>query len=190
VSDIIVFENFEGKLVEVNNQLVLVANDVAELYGVKVEHLNRAVKRNLSLFPKHYYFQVSKEQKIEVMTQCHHLEKLKFSSKNPYVFTEEGLYMVATVLQSERAKQVHFHIVETFSKLRKAAKNITQALSLSDEKKKQELLAKSNSLINQTLDIHVIEEKELENTVSEVKDTIGINLGFFKLERTIVNKKK
>lgn len=64
MGNITIYENFENKLIEINNQLVLIANDVAELYDVDVKHLNKAVNRNKELFPEHFRFQLSKNKKM------------------------------------------------------------------------------------------------------------------------------
>jgi hypothetical protein len=65
--------------------------------------LNQAVKRNKERFPQDFVFQLSKEEKIELVTNCDHLSRLKHSSTLPYAFTEHGAIMVANVLKSGRA---------------------------------------------------------------------------------------
>ena len=80
--------------------------------------LNQAVKRNKERFPQDFVFQLSKEEKIELVTNCDHLSRLKHSSTLPYAFTEHGAIMVANVLKSGRAVKVSVYVVRAFIKLR------------------------------------------------------------------------
>merc|ERR1711941_173142 len=93
-------------------------SEVAQLYGVETRDINKAVKNNPDKFPKGYIIELTKEEKSEVVENFHHLEKLKFSPYLPKVFTEKGLYMLATILKSDIATQTTIQIIETFTKLR------------------------------------------------------------------------
>ncbi len=75
-------------------------SDLAEIYGVKTSRLNEQVKRNIEGFPKDFMFQLTDEEKQEVIANCDHFEKLKFSRTNPYAFTEHGTIMLANVLKT------------------------------------------------------------------------------------------
>lgn len=92
--------------------------DLAELYGVATKALNQAVKRNSGRFPDEFMFQLSQSEKDEVVTNCDHLAKLKFSKTLPYAFTEHGALMVATVLNTQRAVEISLYVVRAFVKLR------------------------------------------------------------------------
>lgn len=96
---------------------------IAELYGVKTKVLNQAVKRNLKRFPEDFMFQLTKEEKEEVVTICDHLSRLRFSPVLPYAFTEQGVSMLSSVLNSERAITVNIQIMCTFTKLREMLEN-------------------------------------------------------------------
>ncbi|OGS47336.1 MAG: hypothetical protein A2539_07310 [Elusimicrobia bacterium RIFOXYD2_FULL_34_15] len=93
----------ENKIIEVREQKVILDNDVAEIYGVGTKDINRAVKNNRKKFPEGYVFSLSQEEKLEVVKNFHHLEKIKFSPQLPKAFTEKGLYMLATILKSPMA---------------------------------------------------------------------------------------
>ena len=82
---------------------VMIDSDLVELYGVSTKRLNEQVKRNIKRFPKDFMFQLSEAEKEEVVANCDHLSKLKFSPYLPYVFTEYGTVMLAGILNSERA---------------------------------------------------------------------------------------
>ena len=93
----------ENKIIEVREQKVILDSDVAELYSVGTKDINRAVKNNRKKFPEGYVFSLSQEEKLEVVKNFHHLEKIKFSPQLPKAFTEKGLYMLATILKSPMA---------------------------------------------------------------------------------------
>jgi hypothetical protein len=76
--------------------------DLAELYGVSTKALNQAVKRNGRRFPPDFMFQLSKEEKGELVTNCDRFTKLKHSSVLPRAFTEQGVAMLSSVLKSQR----------------------------------------------------------------------------------------
>ena len=82
-------------------------SDLAKLYGVETKVLNQAVKRNQDRFPDDFMFQLTEKEKQEVVTNCDHLRKLKFSYQLPYGFTQEGIAMLSSVLNSDRAIQIN-----------------------------------------------------------------------------------
>jgi len=92
--------------------------DLAELYDVPTKRLNEQVKRNNERFPADFMFQLTPDEKIEVVANCDHLAKLKFSSSLPYAFTEHGALMLGNVLKSSRAVEVSLLIVRTFVQIR------------------------------------------------------------------------
>ena len=69
---------------------VMIDRDLAQLYGVETKYLNRQVKRNRGRFPAEFMFQISKEEKKELVTNCHRFKSMKHSSALPYAFTEHG----------------------------------------------------------------------------------------------------
>ena len=115
---LISIEKIESKIYFIRGKKVMLDMDLAKLYEVKTKILNQAVKRNLKRFPEDFMFQLTKEEKEEVVTNCDHLSKLRFSAVLPYVFTEQGVAMLSTVLNSERAINVNIQIMRTFTKLR------------------------------------------------------------------------
>lgn len=107
-----------SKILLVRGKKVMIDRDLAELYGVTTKQMNQQVKRNLKRFPKDFMFQLSKEEKEEVVTFCDHLKILKYSPVLPYVFTEHGAVMLASVLNSDRAIEVNIQIVRIFTRMR------------------------------------------------------------------------
>ena len=101
----------------------MVDRDLADLYKVDTKVLNQAVKRNSNRFPEAFRFQLTKEEKTELVTNCDRLENLKHSSYNPYVFTEQGVAMLSAVLKSEVAINISIQIMQAFVAMRKFLAN-------------------------------------------------------------------
>src|SRR5437870_2260030 len=103
----------QEKIIEIRNIKVLIDADIAELYGVETKRINEAVKNNPDKFPNGYVIELTKKEWF--------LLKSKFSSsikggkvKLPTAFTEKGLYMLATILKSQKATETTLAIIETF----------------------------------------------------------------------------
>lgn len=95
--------------------------DLAEIYGVKTKRLNEQVGRNPGRFPSDFMFQLTADEKSEVVAKCDHLKGLKFSAVTPYAFTEHGAVMLAAVLNSPRAVLASVAIARAFIRLRRMA---------------------------------------------------------------------
>ncbi len=111
-------ESIISRIFLMRGQKVMLDSDLADLYGVTTSALNQSVKRNKDRFPSDFVFQLTGEEKEEVVTNCDHLSRLKFSPTLPYAFTEHGALMLGNVLKSPRAIQVSLMIVRAFVKLR------------------------------------------------------------------------
>ena len=98
---------------------VMIDRDLAYLYNVETKALNQAVKRNISRFPESFRFQISDDEKDELVTNCDRFETLKHSSSNPYVYTEQGIAMLSAVLRSDVAVEVSVKIMNSFVEMRK-----------------------------------------------------------------------
>ncbi len=129
-------ETIEQKILLIRGQKVLLDRDLAELYGVSTRDLNKAVSRNLTRFPDDFMIQLSKNE----------FENLKFhfgtsswggTRKLPKAFTEQGIAMLSSILNSERAIQVNIAIIRVFVKLREilsSHKELAQKLSQLERK--------------------------------------------------------
>jgi hypothetical protein len=111
-------EDLIGRILVIRGERVLIDADLAELYGVTTKALNQAVRRNSSRFPPDFVFQLTVEEKIEVVTNCDHLARLKYSKALPHAFTEHGALMLGNVLNSAKAVEVSLLVVRTFMQLR------------------------------------------------------------------------
>ena len=108
----------QQRILLIRGEKVIVDADLAEAYGVTTKALNQAIRRNLHRFPEDFMFQLTKQEKLEVVTNCDHLQKLKYSPVNPRVFTEHGAIMAASVLNSPKAVEVSVFVVRAFVQLR------------------------------------------------------------------------
>ena len=86
----------------IRDKRVMLDSDLAYLYEVEVKRLNQAVKRNIKRFPDDFMFRLTKGEFTEVVTNCDHLQSLKFRPTLPYAFTEQGVAMLAAVLNSRQ----------------------------------------------------------------------------------------
>ena len=111
-------EMIERKIYLIRGHKVMLDKDLAFLYGVKPIRLREQVKRNIKRFPEDFMFQLN-DQEINFMVSQNAIPSRKhLGGYNPYVFTEQGVAMLATVLNSERAIQVNIAIMRAFVKLR------------------------------------------------------------------------
>jgi len=115
---IILVDQIEPLILMIREQRVMLDSDLAELYGTSTKALNQAVKRNARRFPRDFLFRLTAAEKLEVVTNCDHLQRLKFSAALPNAFTEHGAIMAATVLNTARATEVSVFVVRAFVKLR------------------------------------------------------------------------
>ncbi len=112
-------QSIEKLILDLRNQQVMIDCDIASLYGVETKVLNQAVKRNINRFPERFMFQLSKDEKDELVTKCDRFVKLKHSSSCPYAFTEQGIAMLSAVLKSETAVSISIQIMDAFVAMRR-----------------------------------------------------------------------
>ena len=112
-------KNIHGYIYRLRGQQVMLDRDLAQLYGVPTKSLNLSVHRNPSRFPKDFMFQLSSREAADLRFQN---ETSRWGGRRyfPYVFAEEGIAMLSSVLRSERAALVNVAIMRAFVKLRRA----------------------------------------------------------------------
>lgn len=108
----------ENMIITLRGVQVIVDRDLAALYGVETKRMNEQVRRNLNRFPSHFRFQLTKEEVDEVVANCDHLLSIRYSPTLPYVFTEQGVAMLASVLHSDTAVDVSIKIMDAFVAMR------------------------------------------------------------------------
>ena len=118
MSEVLV-ELITSKIFILRGKKVMIDRDLAFLYRVNTKRLNEQVKRNIKRFPSDFMFQLTKSEKIELVAVCDRFETLKHSTVMPYAFTEQGVAMLSSALNSERAILVNIQIMRAFTQLRR-----------------------------------------------------------------------
>ncbi len=116
--DIMPTNHIENLILDIRGQQVMLDRYLANLYGVDTKVLNQAVKRNIERFPVRFRFQLSDLERDKLVTNCDRLQMLKHSNVNPFVFTEQGVAMLSTVLRSKTAINVSIQIMDAFTAMR------------------------------------------------------------------------
>jgi hypothetical protein len=164
-------ERIQNSILYIRGQKVMLDRDLAELYGVETRRLNEQVKRNVDRFPVDFMFQLSREEKDEVVANCDHLKSLKFSKTNPYAFTEHGAIMLASILNTSLAVETSILVVRAFIQLRKLlASNEELAIKINELEQKYD----SNfSAVFQALKQLIDEPKPTRKQIGFVKERAG-----------------
>jgi len=137
MKELLPVEIIERKIYLIRAHKVLLDSDLAELYGVEVKQLKRQVRRNINRFPEDFMFQLQKEEYESLRSHFGTLKRGEHSKYLPYAFTEQGVAMLSSVLNSDRAIEVNVQIMLTFVKLREMLSTHKDlARKLADMKKK------------------------------------------------------
>ncbi|MBQ6082717.1 MAG: ORF6N domain-containing protein [Bacteroidales bacterium] len=128
----------EEKIVIIRNQPVISDADVAALYDVQTKEINQAVRNNPDKFPSHYMFELTISELRDMRSKILTTNISSNSHSSTKVFTERGLYMLATILKGERARAVTFAIIETFAQIRELKRELL-ALHQEADKDKQKV---------------------------------------------------
>lgn len=123
---------FVNLIYTIRGHQVMLDTDLASIYGVQTKRLNEQVKRNIERFPETFRFQLTDEEKNELVANCDRLENLKHSSVNPNAFTEQGVAMLTAVLKSETAVKASIQIINAFVEMRKVLYNKSGLLQRMD----------------------------------------------------------
>jgi hypothetical protein len=134
-------EIIERRIYLVRGHKVMLDRDLAEMYCVPTKQLNQQVRRNISRFPRDFMFQLTAAEDSSLRSQIVTSKKSRGGRRYaPFVFTEQGIAMLSSVLKSERAIQVNIAIMRTFVRLRDAVSNSKELA-----KRLNELEAKSDA---------------------------------------------
>ena len=170
-----------SSIVEIKGQPVIADADVAALYGVETRTINQTVKRNSERFPNDYRFQLS-EDEVQNLRSQNVTSNWGGRRYLPYVFTEKGLYMLATVLKSKQAVDVTFAIIETFAKVRNLKSELVSLHKEKDKVKQGKRMQRFSELLSD------IVMPDLETTETEY--TLELNFFIGKIKHTVKRVKK
>ncbi|MFT4244856.1 MAG: ORF6N domain-containing protein [Candidatus Woesearchaeota archaeon] len=118
MNKIIKSDEIQEKIITIRGVQVILDRDLAYFYEVETKRLNETVHRNKDRFPSDFMFQLTLDEKNELVANCDHLNSLKFSPNLPYVFTEQGVSMLAGLLRSQKAIEVNIEIIRAFVQMR------------------------------------------------------------------------
>ena len=172
----------QNKIVNIRGVNVIADADVADLYGVETKRVNEAVRNNPEKFPEDYMFVLTTDELSDLRSK---FSTTKISAKSrvaPKVFTEKGLYMLATILKSKRAQDVTFAIIETFAKVRYLKREIVDLHKETDIEKQTTKMQKFGEVISD------IVMPDLET--SETESTLELNFFIGKIKHTVKRVKK
>lgn len=172
----------EARLIELRGKKVLIDRDVAELYGVETKRVNEAVKNNPDKFPKGYFFTLQGVEKQQLVENFDHFKTLKNSPVEPRAFTEKGLYMLATILKSERATAVTIAIIETFAKVRELKRELVELHKVTDKAVQEKKMNHFGEILTD------IVMPDLET--SETESSLEINFLIGKIKHTVKRVRK
>ena len=172
----------ENRIITLRGQQVILANHVAELYGVETREVNQAIKNNPNKFPNGYILELDKKEKDEVIKIFDNLGNLLYSPAPLKAFTEKGLYMLATILKSPKAVETTIAIVEAYAKLRELTRVMSEIPQHEGDKPQQEsLLKRGGQLVDDLLnDVMPVQSSET---------TLELNLAMLKLKHTVRREK-
>lgn len=175
--------NVQSKMLMLRNQPVLLDRDVAVLYGVETKALNQAVKRNIERFPEGYIITLTQDEcsRSQIVTlNGGRGSNIKYL---PHAFTERGLYMLATILKSERAVKASIAIVEAYAKLRSMVRNMEELQTKKSGSPEQlDMLSKIGKEFVELIGDNL--------TTKTVETEIELNLSVIKIRHKITRTKK
>ena len=178
----IAYSDVERLIVSVRGQPVIIDADVAKLYGVATKRVNEAVRNNPEKFPADYMFELDRDESCALRSKISSLEhdhrrKGRHSKYNYKVFTAKGLYMLATVLKSQRATEATFAIIETFAKVRTLKRELLELHNVP----KGQMQAEKVRHFGETLSDIVMPDLETVETESSLE----LNFLIGKLKHTV-----
>ena len=170
------------KIAVIRQVEVIADADVAELYGVETKRVNEAVRNNPDKFPTRYMFELSKSELRDLRSK---ISTTNVSTKNrntTKVFTERGLYMLATILKSEQARDMTFAIIETFVKVRELKRELVELHNETDKEVQKTKMQHFGEVLTD------IVMPDLQT--SETESSLEINFLIGKIKHTVKRVRK
>ena len=174
--NVVRFSEVEEKVLTIRGESVILDSDVAALYGVETKRINEAVRNNEDKFPLGYIMELKNSEFYDLRSKIStaNLEKTRTL---PKAFTEKGLYMLATILKSQRATQTTIAIVEAFAKIRELSRSIAALSQSPQEYEQKQLMQKSGDIFAD------IFGDDLRATGTET--SFELNFALFKVKHTV-----
>lgn len=172
----------QDKIATIRKQPVMADADVAELYGVETREVNQAVRNNPDKFPEDYMFALSDSELKDLRSKILITNVSAKSRSTTKVFTEKGLYMLATILKSEKATAATFAIIETFAKVRELKHELVELHRETDKEVQTKKMQHFGDLLTD------IVMPDLET--AETESSLEINFLVGKIKHTVKRVRK
>ena len=161
--ELMTVDNIRNRVYVIRGQQVMLDYDLAEIYGYEVKNLNRQVKRNIERFPEDFMFQLTKEEYDNLRCQNVTAIKSAMSRSLPYAFSEQGIYMLATVLRGEVAEQQSIFIMRAFREMRHYIRQNQQFVTQSEMNLVTARVSEISVQVAGVMDRQKKTEREIEN---------------------------
>lgn len=175
-------QKVEEKIAVIRNLEVIADADVASLYGVETKRVNEAVRNNPEKFPARYMFELTTSELQDLRSKISSTNVSAMNRNPTKVFTDRGLYMLATILKGDKARDVTFAIIETFAKVRELKRELLELHKETDKK----LQASKMQHFGEVLTDIVMPDLQ----TSETESTLELNFFIGKLKHTVKRVRK
>ena len=186
MTDIAKVEHVKNTLISLRGQDVILASDVAKLYGVETKAINQAVKNNPDKFPEGFVYELTKEEWTVLRSKILTLEPTSGKGHHPKylpkAFTEKGLYMLATILKSPVATQTTLAIVNTFAEVRELKHRLLEVHDTESQQDKKIGMKRIGDILADLI------MPDLETT--ETQSTLEFNFVIGKLKHSVTRQRK
>ena len=172
----------KSRMLQVRGQQVLLDRDVAALYGVETRVINQAVKNNLEKFPAEYVIELSQDELANLRSKFLTANVSSKSRALPKVFTEKGLYMLATILKGEQAVRTTLTIIETYAEVRAMKRELLALHTEKDTRKRNSMMQHFGEALTDIV--------MPDLTTAETESSMEINFLIGKLKHTVRRTRK
>ncbi|GHU08053.1 hypothetical protein FACS189431_3610 [Alphaproteobacteria bacterium] len=174
-------DGVESKIITLDNQQVILDSDIAQLYDVDTKRVNEAIKNNPEKFPDGYVISLTNDEWQYLKSK---ISTSSWGGKNKpaKVFTEKGVYMLATILKGEKAVKTTLAIIDTFAKVCELGRTVNAVAETDDVNEKSKIMEKTGGII-----VDLITENL---PVAESELTVELNLAVLKLKKSTKYAKK
>jgi phage regulator Rha-like protein len=169
LQELVIEQKILNRIYVFRNEKVMLDKDLSEMYGVETRVLNQSIKRNINRFPKDFMFQLSEKEFKDLISQ-NVTSSWGGTRKLPYAFTEQGVAMLSSVLNSETAIEVNIRIIRVFTKMKEFALTHKEIL-LQLAKLEKEVKGNSKDIENIFMVLKELLEKE--NKPPKPRNPIG-----------------
>lgn len=179
--NLITHDQVKDKIIKIREQNVILDSDIAYLYGVTTKRINEAVKRNPKKFPKGYLIHLTQNEWNYMRSQFATSLPSGGRTYSPTAFTERGLYMLATILNSPKAVETTITIIDTFAQIKDLIQGVYEVSNAKNDMQKIEIIDKSTDIIADLLDNELF--------VSQQETSLKLKLPFLEISKKVTKMK-